>query len=238
MPIDVAPAPYANPRFLFPERLLGQERDKDLVEPTDEFADGLQPNSRVGRHESTVSHFGEPVRQNVLKIAPHELEDLERADPPFLFAGALITEGDLAVPDPDDPVRCDGDAEDVLRQILDRPLAVADVAAVEFTTLLPQFNELNATVLGVSDNSIQSHCDFIAKHQLQLTLLSDPNHEVMDLYGAWVISSLGNLQYGRAIRTTLIIDPTGVIRHFIPEVMPQGHAERILKKLAALQASA
>ena len=107
--------------------------------------------------------------------------------------------------------------------------------AVEFTTLLPQFNKLNATVLGVSDNSIQSHCDFIANHQLQLTLLSDPNHEVMDLYGAWVISSLGNLQYGRAVRTTLIIDPTGVIRLFMPEVMPQGHAERILKKLTNLQ---
>jgi peroxiredoxin Q/BCP len=107
--------------------------------------------------------------------------------------------------------------------------------AVEFTKLLPNFEALNATVIGVSEDTIDSHCDFIAEHQLKLTLLSDPEHRVMKLYGAWVISLLGDMQYGRAVRTTLIIDPRGVIRHFIPEVMPQGHAKRILTKLASLQ---
>ncbi|HUV67246.1 MAG TPA: peroxiredoxin [Sedimentisphaerales bacterium] len=107
--------------------------------------------------------------------------------------------------------------------------------AKDFTVLLPRFHEMNAEVLGVSEDSVQSHCDFIAKHRIKLTLLSDPDHQVMERYGAWVISSLGDLNYGRVIRTTMIVDPNGIIRHYMPEVMPQGHGERVLKKLTELQ---
>ncbi len=107
--------------------------------------------------------------------------------------------------------------------------------AKDFTNLLPRFRKVNAEVLGISDNSIQSHCDFIAKHDLKLVLLSDPTHEVMARYGAWVRSSLGDWEYGRVIRTTMIVDPNGTIRHYWPEVMPQGHGERVLAKLIELQ---
>ncbi|WP_372806471.1 peroxiredoxin [Pontiella sp.] len=107
--------------------------------------------------------------------------------------------------------------------------------AKDFTALLPRFHKLNAEVLGVSEDSSQSHCDFIAEHELKLVLLSDPDHKVMEQYGAWVVSSFGSLTYGRAIRTTMIIDPAGIIRHYMPEVMPQGHAGRVLEKLEALQ---
>lgn len=109
------------------------------------------------------------------------------------------------------------------------------IEAKEFTELLPQFTQLNTAVLGVSEDSAQSHCDFSEKHQLKLTLLSDPNHEIMAKYGAWVMSSFGDLNYGRVIRVTVIIDPVGQIRHYMPEVMPQGHAERVLDKLIQLQ---
>lgn len=107
--------------------------------------------------------------------------------------------------------------------------------AIEFTALLPRFRLMNTAILGVSQDSIQSHCDFIDDNGIELTLLSDPAHQVMEQYGAWVVTSFGDLSYGRAIRTTMIIDPQGVIRHFMPEVMPQGHAERVLEKLAELQ---
>jgi peroxiredoxin Q/BCP len=107
--------------------------------------------------------------------------------------------------------------------------------AKDFTTLMSEFQKLNTEILGVSDDSIQSHCDFIDKHELQVRLLSDPNHKVMELYGAWVRSSLGNFNYGRVIRTTMIIGPDGTIRGYWPEVIAQGHAERVLSRLAELQ---
>ena len=107
--------------------------------------------------------------------------------------------------------------------------------AKDFTALLPKFRQMNTQLFGVSEDSPKSHCDFIDKHGLELRLLSDPNHEVMELYGAWVRSSLGSLNYGRVIRTTMIVDPKGVIRHYWPEVIAQGHADRVLSRLTELQ---
>ena len=109
------------------------------------------------------------------------------------------------------------------------------IEANEFTELLGQFHGMNAEVLGISEDSTQSHCDFIDKYHIELSLLSDPDHVVMESYGAWVTSSFGKLHYGRVIRVTMIIDPKGIIRHYMPEVIPQGHAQRVLNKLAQLQ---
>ena len=109
------------------------------------------------------------------------------------------------------------------------------IEAKDFSTLLPQFEQLNARIFGVSQDSVKSHCDFIETYGLTLKLLSDPNHEVMERYGAWVRSSLGNLTYGRVIRTTMIVDPKGIIRHYWPEVIAQGHAERVLNRLTEVQ---
>jgi peroxiredoxin Q/BCP len=109
------------------------------------------------------------------------------------------------------------------------------IEAKEFTELLDQFHGRNAEVLGISEDSAQSHCEFIEAHQIELTLLSDPKHNVMESYGAWVKSSFGDMNFGRIIRVTAIIDPVGVIRHYMPEVIPQGHAERVLMKLEQLQ---
>ena len=108
--------------------------------------------------------------------------------------------------------------------------------ATEFTQLLTEFRNMNAEVVGVSEDSTASHRRFIKKYRLALTLLSDPPHEAMRRYGAWVDSSLGESSYGRVIRSTMIIDPGGVVRRHWPEVIPAGHAERVRKALAELQA--
>ena len=109
--------------------------------------------------------------------------------------------------------------------------------ATEFTTALASFGQMNARVYGISGNSPASHRAFITAYKLKIDLLSDgPDHKVMREYGAWVDASLGEKTYGRVIRTTMIIDPNGVIRYHWPEVVPNGHAERVRQKLAQLQA--
>jgi peroxiredoxin Q/BCP len=110
--------------------------------------------------------------------------------------------------------------------------------ATEFSKLIGQFKGMNAKVCGVSADSIPTHKIFIQKYDLGISLLSDPDHKVMKSYGAWVETSLGEKQYERVIRSTLIVDPQGIIRYHWPEVIPKGHAERVGRKLAQLQAQA
>ena len=57
--------------------------------------------------------------------------------------------------------------------------------ACEFTEVIEKFKGLNAVVLGCSPDSPAKHRKFVEKHGLELRLLSDPDHEVMEPYGAW-----------------------------------------------------
>ena len=59
------------------------------------------------------------------------------------------------------------------------------VEAIEFTTFLDGFHKLNAEVVGVSPDSVKSHCGFIEKQNLQITLLSDTEKRCLSDYGVW-----------------------------------------------------
>ncbi len=105
--------------------------------------------------------------------------------------------------------------------------------ATEFTELLFQFERLGATVWGVSDDSVSSHRRFAEKHELAITLLSDTDRRVMRDYDAWMEYSGSG---GRTVRTTFLIGPDGKVRRHWPEVIPQGHAQRVKQTLADMQA--
>jgi peroxiredoxin Q/BCP len=109
------------------------------------------------------------------------------------------------------------------------------VEACDFTAGLKGFEKLEATVLGCSPDSTESHRKFIAKHKLKITLLSDPDHEALEAYGAWGEKNM----YGRVtqgvLRSTAIIDPQGKVAHHWPRVSAQGHASVVREKLKDLQ---
>ena len=107
--------------------------------------------------------------------------------------------------------------------------------ATEFTGMLDEFQDMNAVVLGISEDSPRSHRRFIEAHDLDITLLSDPTHETMSDYGAWLRGTIDGKGYGRTIRSTVSIGPEGKIRYHWPEVIPTGHAERVRRQLKALQ---
>lgn len=106
--------------------------------------------------------------------------------------------------------------------------------ATEFTGLLQAFTQHNAKVFGVSPDAPEIHRHFIKKYGLQINLLSDPGMEVMRRYGAYVDIPEGPAAPGRIVRSTYLIDPNGVIAAHWPEVIPQGHAERVVRRLAEL----
>jgi peroxiredoxin Q/BCP len=106
--------------------------------------------------------------------------------------------------------------------------------ACEFTSGLAGFEKLDAVVLGCSADSPESHRKFIAKYKLKIKLLSDPDHTVMEKYGAWgEKNNYGKKSMG-IIRSTVLIDPAGRVAHHFAKVKAAGHAEEVKAKLAEL----
>ncbi len=110
------------------------------------------------------------------------------------------------------------------------------VEACDFTDQHKAFERLEAVVFGCSMDSTESHRKFIAKHKLKIDLLSDPDHAVMDQYGAWGEKSNYGKTYMGIVRSTAIIDPRGKIAHHWPTVRSAGHAEAVQDKLKELGA--
>jgi len=108
------------------------------------------------------------------------------------------------------------------------------VEACEFTTGLPTFDKLDAAVFGCSRDTPESHRKFIAKYKLKIKLLSDPEHAVMEKYGAWGEKNNYGKKTMGVIRSTVLIDPAGKVAHHWATVKAAGHAEQVRAKLAEL----
>ena len=67
------------------------------------------------------------------------------------------------------------------------------------------YQQAGVKVLGVSPDSSKSHTNFIAKYELPFTLLSDPDHQVLSLYGAWGLKKMYGREYEGVLRTTYLI---------------------------------
>jgi peroxiredoxin Q/BCP len=106
--------------------------------------------------------------------------------------------------------------------------------ACEFTERLSDFVGMDATVLGVSTDSTESHRKFAAKNKLTIELLSDPRHEAIAAYGAWKPKKIMGKELMGTVRSTFIIDPMGNVAYIWPSVNPWGHANEVRNKLAEL----
>ena len=103
--------------------------------------------------------------------------------------------------------------------------------AVDFTTLQKEIPEV--IILGVSPDSPESHRKFIEKQKLTVTLLSDPNREVLKKYGAWGLKKNYGKEYEGVIRSTFLINPKGEIVKEWKNVKAKGHAARVFETLAS-----
>ena len=108
------------------------------------------------------------------------------------------------------------------------------VEACEFTEGIRGFGKLDAEVVGCSPDTPEKHRKFIAKYKLKLTLLSDPEHEAMEAYGAWGEKTLYGRKFQGVIRSTVLIDPEGKVAHHWKKVSAKGHAEKVREKIDEL----
>ncbi|MBC8385530.1 MAG: peroxiredoxin [Candidatus Cloacimonetes bacterium] len=79
--------------------------------------------------------------------------------------------------------------------------------ACDFTDLRKEYAKLDAEIIGVSPDSIESHQKFVQKHNLGITLLSDTEKDVMKSYGAWGLKKNYGKEYEGVIRSTFLISP-------------------------------
>ena len=96
------------------------------------------------------------------------------------------------------------------------------------------YSEITATgavVLGISPDSIKSHRSFKNKYELPFLHLSDPDHKVADVYGAWGPKKMMGKSYVGIIRSTFVIDETGKIMRAFPKVDVKQHSQEVLAVL-------
>lgn len=106
--------------------------------------------------------------------------------------------------------------------------------ACSFRDSYDDFLALGAAVIGVSKDGAESHKKFAKKYGLPFHLLSDPEHRVMETYGAWGEKTMYGKKVTGTIRSTVLIGADGVIRKVWPKVSPEAHASEVLEALRAL----
>ena len=106
--------------------------------------------------------------------------------------------------------------------------------AREFSEHVPDFEAMKVLVLGISPDTAASHKKFREKQKLSVKLLSDPERKVLKAYGAWGLKKSYGKEYEGVVRSTVVIDPEGIVRKVWPKVKAAGHAKEVLDILKGL----
>ena len=109
--------------------------------------------------------------------------------------------------------------------------------ACQFRDLDTEYAATDADVWGVSKDSAASHRRFREKFELPFTLLTDPDREVIERYGAWGEKTALGRTYMGIIRSTFLIDPDGRIVRTWPKVKADGHPAEVLAAIAEERAA-
>ena len=108
------------------------------------------------------------------------------------------------------------------------------VEAQNFSEALPALSRLGARVVGISKDSIASHCKFRDKYRLGFPLLSDADGKVLEAYGAWGEKMMYGKPMTGIIRSTVLVDADGRVAKVWPKVSVKGHAADVLAAVAEL----
>ena len=105
--------------------------------------------------------------------------------------------------------------------------------ACSFRDDIYKIRELNAKIVGISTDDIESHEKFAKKYSLPFPLLSDKDALVAKSYGSAV--RVGPFKMAK--RHSFIISPAGKIAMIYRRVNPNTHSSEIIDKLKLLATS-
>ncbi len=93
-----------------------------------------------------------------------------------------------------------------------------------------EFGKLDAEVVGISSDSVESHKGFAEKHSLPFPLLSDEGGKVRKLYG--VPTTFGLFPS----RVTYVVDAEGTVGHvFASQLGVEEHVEEAREALGSIR---
>lgn len=96
------------------------------------------------------------------------------------------------------------------------------------------FKKLDAVVIGVSRDSVESHDRFKKKYDLNFALGSDESGTVTEAYGVWIEKNMYGKKYMGIERATFLIDGEGTLRGMWRKVKVPGHVEEVAKAIMNL----
>lgn len=108
---------------------------------------------------------------------------------------------------------------------------------LDFNALLPRLQALGADVLGVSKDSLKSHCNFRAKQGFGFELVSDADGAVCQAFDVIRPKKLYGREYVGIERSTFLVDPQGRVAKAWRAVRVPGHAQAVLDALEAAVAA-
>src|SRR5262249_27530239 len=106
--------------------------------------------------------------------------------------------------------------------------------SIDFSKLRAEFEKAGTEVLGVSADPVAAQDRFKKKHGLNLALLSDETHKMLEAYGVWGKKSMYGRTYMGITRSTFLIGPDGKIARIWSKVKVNGHAAEVLAAAKAL----
>jgi peroxiredoxin Q/BCP len=92
-----------------------------------------------------------------------------------------------------------------------------------------KLEEEDVVVIGISPDPPEKLVKFREKHNLPFVLLSDPDHEVAEAYGAWGEKKMFGKTYEGVIRSHFAVDEEGRLMEFKFKVKPEKTADLALK---------
>ena len=106
--------------------------------------------------------------------------------------------------------------------------------ASEFRDAQPQFAKLNAVILGCSGDSVAMQAKFVEKYKLNFRLLSDPQFQAIEAYGARRMKQFLGKSFLGIVRSTYLIGPDGRLAKIWEKAPSKGHAREVLEALEQL----
>ena len=103
--------------------------------------------------------------------------------------------------------------------------------ACDFRDSLASLTGSGYSVIGVSADSMAALERFTEKQSLTFPLASDPDHEILQAYGAWGEKKNYGRTYVGIIRSTVVVDPDGTVALAQYNVKATGHVGRLRKTL-------
>jgi peroxiredoxin Q/BCP len=158
--------------------------------------------------------------------------------------GADVTELEAGKPAPGFDLPSDGGGSVRLSDFRGRKVVVyfypqddtksCTVEAIDFSTLLDEFEKAGVMVIGISPDSAARHGKFRKKHGLTVILASDEDHRAIDAYGVWAEKTLYGRKYMGVVRSTFLIQADGTIARIWENVRVRDHARQVLEAAKAL----